>query len=69
MTHEEVRVQRGKIEAAASFVDELHAIRVGIVVQLLIEPLDGLLDWGFADGHESLLVRFVALPTLCRERL
>src|SRR2546426_8326789 len=44
MTEQEVRVERREIEAARRFVDELDAIRAGIVDELVVDPLHGLLD-------------------------
>src|SRR6266542_1242152 len=53
VAHQEILVERREVEAAAGFVHELHAVRVRVVVDLLVDPLDGLLDRGFADGHDA----------------
>jgi hypothetical protein len=49
VTHEEVLVERREIESAAGFVDQLQPIRVWTIVQLLVDPLDGLSHRRFPD--------------------
>jgi hypothetical protein len=44
MAEEKVRVHGGEIEAAPRLVDETHAVGIGMLVQLFLEPADGLLD-------------------------
>src|SRR6185436_3410707 len=49
---EEVGVERGEVEAPRRLVDELQAVRAGLVAELLVDPENGLLDRCLT-GHAS----------------
>src|SRR5215467_12259394 len=44
MAVQELFVERREIEAPRRLVDELHPIHAGVVPELLLDPLHGLLD-------------------------
>src|SRR5262245_43030033 len=48
---EKIGIERCEVEAPARLVDELHAVRPRLFVELLFYPRYCLLDWRFALSH------------------
>src|SRR5439155_20955899 len=53
VAEEEVRVEGRQVEAPRGLVDELDAVGPGVVLELIVDPLDRLLDRRFACRHRG----------------
>src|SRR5581483_8406668 len=51
MPREGVRVERREVESPGGLVDQLRRVGARVVVQLIVDPLHGLLDRRFAGAH------------------